>query len=84
MSAARKASGFPEPHERWVDKGSKRPAVVVAIGRGQSSDVTVSYRYVQGINGSGLWRRGVVPVQTINIHDWLRRFAPEPKEAAKR
>ena len=60
--------------ERWIDKDAKRPAVVVMLGAG-----TVSYRYIQGVNGSGLWRRGITPAQTITYEDWLRRFTKEKR-----
>lgn len=56
--------------ERWLDKGCKRIATVVAVERER-----VSYRYAQG-GQNGLWRRGVTPVQTIPLADWLRRFKP--------
>lgn len=57
--------------ERWLDKGCKRIATVVDVADGR-----VSYRYAQG-GQNGLWRRGVTPVQTIPLADWLRRFKPE-------
>lgn len=79
-AVAEKGPPFPKVHERWVDKGTKRAVIIISIGRGERSDVTVTYRYVPGIGRSGMWRRGVTPLQTVTIHDWLRRFVPEPKE----
>jgi hypothetical protein len=62
------------PSGRWIDKGCKRVAVVISVSE---APATVSYRYVQSVNGSGLWKRGVVPTQTISFADWQRRFRPE-------
>lgn len=66
------------PSGRWIDKGCKRVAVVISVS---VAPATVSYRYVQGVNGSGLWKRGVVPTQTISYADWQRRFRPEKEDA---
>ncbi len=70
-------TSLPTPHSHWIDRGSGRTVVVTGV----SYDLDawrVSYRYVQGVGGSGLWRRGVTPEQAVSVDDWQRRFTEKP------
>lgn len=66
---------FPRPGEKYVNKGSKRTVLVVGtryIGDQDEFRGEVDFRYVAGLGGSNLWKRGVTPTQTLSLEDFNR------------
>lgn len=68
---------IPQVGERWVRRGCDRSVLVVDVAHAGDRDgltMTVGYRYVSGIGGSGLWKRGLTPRQTVDGKEWARLF----------
>ncbi len=60
----------PQVGERWVRKDCNRSL----LGDHDGMTFTIGYRYISGIGGSGLWKRGLTPQQTIDGKDWVGLF----------
>ena len=79
----KRAPTAPAVGSRWIHIDCKRSVIVVGIRsmiRVGPPAQYVEYRYIQGLGGSNLWKRGVTPTQSVAVDDWHRRFKPEPME----
>lgn len=69
---------IPQVGERWSNRDCRRDALVVAIrhsgDREDGWQSEIDFRYVAGVGGSNLWKRGVTPTQTVDLVDWNRLF----------
>ncbi len=63
----------PEVGSKWMHRRAKRAAVVMGI-RSTPEGVLVDFKYTGTFGASGLWMRGVRPVQTMAIATWSEFF----------